>query len=422
MSKSVNVDFVTRQIEVDTDGKEYYVSAAVAAKDAEQSMLNAQNAATQSETALSLIQKHKAVWFDSVADMKANLDLTAETYACTAGYYAPNDGGGASYLIRTKADTDVDDGGSLHELSNGLVAELIIENGTVNVKQFGAVGDGVADDSEYVQQAIDYFYSNGTVYIPANISWKPSEVTMKDNVAVIDNSGYAEDTNKFSGRHGIWLNTDNPENKNANGFTINSDYHPWLGINCIGNTKRSSIQLYHDSILSTGSDITLDEYSPANSNIVYKMINYRNNLGGNIKSFMQVIGYPANNEIGFKVTPSIGIDYKWGSSFENDMIHRLQANTNYGVKFIIFTGTVELWRVYFNPNGRIEFENRKNNGKNITFYEDGTIRQFVNQIEGSPNELKLKPKYLGEEVLDTTTNTWYKCCALSAIGWKAMVQ
>ena len=45
MSKSVNVDFVTRQIEVDTDGKESYVSAAVAAKDAEQSMLSAQNAA-----------------------------------------------------------------------------------------------------------------------------------------------------------------------------------------------------------------------------------------------------------------------------------------------------------------------------------------------------------------------------------------
>lgn len=49
MSKSVNVDFVTRQIEVDTDGKEYYVSAAVAAKDAEQSMLSAQNAANTAE-------------------------------------------------------------------------------------------------------------------------------------------------------------------------------------------------------------------------------------------------------------------------------------------------------------------------------------------------------------------------------------
>ena len=88
MSKSVNVDFVTRQIEVDTDGKEYYVSAAVAAKDAEQSMLNAQNAANS-------VQKYKALWFDSVAAMKAEPRLTAGAYVNTAGYYKAKDGGGA---------------------------------------------------------------------------------------------------------------------------------------------------------------------------------------------------------------------------------------------------------------------------------------------------------------------------------------
>lgn len=49
MSKQVNVDFVTRQIEVDTDGKEHFISAAMAAKDAEQSMVSAQNAANAAE-------------------------------------------------------------------------------------------------------------------------------------------------------------------------------------------------------------------------------------------------------------------------------------------------------------------------------------------------------------------------------------
>ena len=49
MSKSVNVDFVTRKIEVDTDGKEHFISAAMAAKDAEASMLNAQNAANTAQ-------------------------------------------------------------------------------------------------------------------------------------------------------------------------------------------------------------------------------------------------------------------------------------------------------------------------------------------------------------------------------------
>lgn len=49
MSKSVNVDFVTRQIEVETDGKEHFISAAMAAKDAEAAAVNAQNAANTAE-------------------------------------------------------------------------------------------------------------------------------------------------------------------------------------------------------------------------------------------------------------------------------------------------------------------------------------------------------------------------------------
>lgn len=56
MSKSVNVDFVTRQIEVDTDGKEHFISAAMAAKDAEQSMLNAQNAANTAQYYSSIVE------------------------------------------------------------------------------------------------------------------------------------------------------------------------------------------------------------------------------------------------------------------------------------------------------------------------------------------------------------------------------
>lgn len=93
------------------------------------------------------LAKKKASWYQSVAEMKADPLLKAGMTACTLGYYSPNDGGAGTYIIRAKADGDVDDGGSLHELANGCVAELVVENGTVNVKQFGAKGDGVTDDS-----------------------------------------------------------------------------------------------------------------------------------------------------------------------------------------------------------------------------------------------------------------------------------
>ena len=75
MSKSVNVDFVTRQIEVDTDGKEYYVSAAVAAKDAEQSMLSAQNAANAAEAVAPEYAKTKEV-LDNIDYELSFSDLT----------------------------------------------------------------------------------------------------------------------------------------------------------------------------------------------------------------------------------------------------------------------------------------------------------------------------------------------------------
>ena len=204
MSKSVNVDFVTRQIEVDTDGKEHFISAAMAAKDAEQSMLNAQNAAKEvkeiygdgnftplSDLLGSLGTKLKRwgtifankvfasnlpIVYNSVAEMKADTMLWEGMSTKTLGYYAPNDGGGASYLIRTKTESDVDDGGSIHELQNELVAELIIENGTVNVKQFGAKSNPDIDDAVAFTDTIIFAATNklqillvGTIYIKSAV-------------------------------------------------------------------------------------------------------------------------------------------------------------------------------------------------------------------------------------------------------------
>lgn len=206
MSKSVNVDFVTRQIEVDTDGKEHFISAAMAAKDAEQSMLSAQNAAKEVKeiygdgnfTPLSdllgglgtklkrwgsifankVFASNLPIVYNSVAEMKADTMLWEGMNTKTLGYYTPNDGGGASYLIRAKADSDVDDGGSLHELANGLVAELIVENGTVYPEQFGAKGDGVSDDTNAIQTALDthsiVLFANKTYMIDASVGIRPN--------------------------------------------------------------------------------------------------------------------------------------------------------------------------------------------------------------------------------------------------------
>ena len=98
-----------------------------------------------------------AHFFDNVAEMQA-ADLSNGEFAVTAGYYAANDGGGANYKIINSSETA--DGGSIIALSNGLKAQLIVENDTVNIKQFGAKGNGTTDDSTAIDNALAFNDNN----------------------------------------------------------------------------------------------------------------------------------------------------------------------------------------------------------------------------------------------------------------------
>lgn len=100
--------------------------------------------------------------YNSVADMKADLELMEGSTVVTKGYHAINDGGHGFYNIREKEVSDVHDGGSIIFLDNGRVAELIVYD-TINVKQFGAKGDGVTDDTNAFRNALLV----DKLYIPA---------------------------------------------------------------------------------------------------------------------------------------------------------------------------------------------------------------------------------------------------------------
>lgn len=76
-------------------------------------------------------------YYNSVDEMRKSETAIVGRPCMTLGYYRPNDGGGAVYIIRSKKESDVDDGGSILVLDNGNVAELIVD-GPINVKQFGA--------------------------------------------------------------------------------------------------------------------------------------------------------------------------------------------------------------------------------------------------------------------------------------------
>ena len=119
---------------------------------------------TKMENITTYIQSNVAWTFDTVADMKLATNLIDGSYAKTLGFRSLNDGGGAIYYINnngTANERNVIAIGSLN-------AHLVINPNNLNVKQFGAYGDGSHDDLTAIQATVDYGRSNGyyNIHIP----------------------------------------------------------------------------------------------------------------------------------------------------------------------------------------------------------------------------------------------------------------
>lgn len=112
---------------------------------------------------------------DTVADMKSDTNLKTGMYVRTGGYYAVNDGGGALYRINNTVPNSY-----YESLQNGLYAQLVNDS-VVSVKQFGATGDGVTDDTAKIQAAVDnaknIFFPAGE-YIITNCVFVGSDTTL----------------------------------------------------------------------------------------------------------------------------------------------------------------------------------------------------------------------------------------------------
>ena len=110
---------------------------------------------TRGESVQSAIDK-TARYYNSIAEMKLDDNIQIGDTCITLGYYEVNDGGGATYKIIDASSLE-DDGGSIHELNNGLKAELVIKDNKVMPEQFGAYGDGEHDDTIAFQNMFKFY-------------------------------------------------------------------------------------------------------------------------------------------------------------------------------------------------------------------------------------------------------------------------
>lgn len=164
-----------------------------------------------------------ALWmFDNVADMKLATNFTNGSFARTLGFYNRNDKGGATYKIRTKTVDDSADEMTLIDLyDNTLIAELVKTN-VMNVRQFGAKGDGVTDDTAVIQTALDY---NNNIFVPTGTYMVDAETKINlnsYNVLKLDNDATIKAiTNSARSYAVLWL--EDVTNVEISGGTIEGD-------------------------------------------------------------------------------------------------------------------------------------------------------------------------------------------------------
>ena len=120
--------------------------------------------------------------YDTVENISAllALDPIAGQRINVLGYYKPNDGGGGIFQYdETRSDTN--DGGTLID---GWVRQY---NGAINIKWFGAKGDGNNDDINSIQHALTALQDNDSLHFPFGDYIVGSRITMsnKTNVTLI---------------------------------------------------------------------------------------------------------------------------------------------------------------------------------------------------------------------------------------------
>ncbi len=109
--------------------------------------------------------------FNTIAELRATKVSKLIPGIQVLGYYSRGDGGGGEYQVDASDTTSVDNSGSVLVI-NGVRVKAVFEGPVVNIRRFGAVGDGVTNDQPFIQAAIDYIKSllvAGELYIPSGI-------------------------------------------------------------------------------------------------------------------------------------------------------------------------------------------------------------------------------------------------------------
>ena len=139
---------------------------------------------------------------DTVADLRGMTSVPEYVYA--SGYHTKNDGAFGSHFYRRATDIgQVDNSGTIIRTVNG-VYELQYD-GAVNVKWFGAKGDGITDDTLAIQSAINF--STHTLVPDGSKCLLTSSITIPDGPHTLEFGGGSGQLGAYPGSYFIKAST-----------------------------------------------------------------------------------------------------------------------------------------------------------------------------------------------------------------------
>jgi hypothetical protein len=207
---------------------------------------------TLQEIIASYLQSNVSWTFDTVAEMKLATNLVDGAYAKTLGFHSLNDGGGALYYI---TDTGTANEENIIAIDS-LYANLVVDPTELNVKQFGAYGDGDHDDITVIQDTINYGKTNGyyNIYLPTG-NYKITEaIVLPNNICMygenrrnVTITKSTNNTNNVRNIDAIILfekdaGSDYNTSKTLAKMTILGNYNTAYGIYCYDSNARVTIE------------------------------------------------------------------------------------------------------------------------------------------------------------------------------------
>ena len=223
--------------------------------------------------------------YKTVSEMKNDTTLQANMICKTQGFYEMRDNGASYYIILENQTANESD---IIELNNGLFAKFIQNTNVINVKQFGCKEDGQTDDSDKLQNLINYADTNNLEITGNSKKLLISKTIFFSAYSVVKNLYLRATKNgTYTKNYLISVNSSNVgdwdiaypsaykgkfENLEIENGTSNSDYNETL--NCIynaGNCQYKDIYTRRFNISFKSSTSYLDVVKLKNINVTHKI-------------------------------------------------------------------------------------------------------------------------------------------------------